>query len=122
MAKILIIGGGVAGLSAGIYARLSGHEAVICEKYFVAGGNLTGWQRGEYHIDNCIHWLTGTNKNSSLYSMWEDIGMLGEGVGIVQENSLISCERDGVRVSLPPSLSALRREMLSISSEDSKRK
>ena len=120
MAKILIIGGGIAGLSAGIYARLSGHEAVICEKHFVAGGNLTGWQRGEYHIDNCIHWLTGTNKNSSLYSMWEDIGMLGEGVGIVQENSLISCERDGVRVSLPPSLSALRREMLSISSEDSK--
>lgn len=120
MAKILIIGGGVAGLSAGIYARLSGHEAVICEKHFVAGGNLTGWQRGEYHIDNCIHWLTGTNKNSSLYSMWEDLGMLGEGVGIIQENSLISCERGGVRVSLPPSLSALRREMLSISSEDSR--
>ncbi len=118
MAKILIIGGGVAGLSAGIYARLAGHEVEVYEKHFVPGGNLTGWQRGEYHIDNCIHWLTGTNKSSSLYSMWEELGVLGDGIGIVQCNSLITCERDGVRVSLPPSLPELRREMLRVSPED----
>ena len=47
MAKIVIIGGGVSGLSAGIYAQLSGHEAVVCERQAMAGGNLTGWQRGE---------------------------------------------------------------------------
>lgn len=120
MAKIVIIGGGVAGLSAGIYARLAGHEAEVYEKHFLPGGNLTGWSRGEYHIDNCIHWLTGTNKSSSLYPMWEDLGILGDGIGIVQGKSLISCERGGVRVSLPPSLSGLRREMLRISPEDSR--
>ena len=76
MAKILIIGGGVSGLSAGIYAQLNGHSAVVCEKHAVAGGNLTGWQRGEYHIDNCIHWLTGTNPASKSYKMWEDLGVL----------------------------------------------
>jgi glycine/D-amino acid oxidase-like deaminating enzyme len=43
MSKILIIGGGVSGLSAGIYARLCGDEAIICEKHMIAGGNLTGW-------------------------------------------------------------------------------
>ncbi len=118
MAKILIIGGGVAGLSAGIYARMSGHEATVCEKHILPGGNLTGWSRGEYHIDNCIHWLTGTNENSSLYKMWCDLGMLGEGVGIIQGGSLFSCERDGVRVSLPPSLRWLYKEMITASPED----
>ena len=118
MAKIVIIGGGVAGLSAGIYARIAGYEAEIYEKHFVPGGNLTGWQRGEYHIDNCIHWLTGTNKSSSLYQMWIDLGILGDNIGIIQGNSLISCERGGVRVSLPPSLPELRREMLRVSPDD----
>ena len=55
MAKIIIVGGGVSGLSAGIYAQLNGHTAVICEKHTKAGGNLTGWQREGYKIDNCIH-------------------------------------------------------------------
>lgn len=120
MAKIIIVGGGVAGLSAGIYARLAGHEAIVYEKHIIPGGNLTGWSRGEYHIDNCIHWLTGTNQSSSLYKMWEELGVLGDGVRVIQGNSLISCERGGVRVSLPPSLAELRREMLSVSPEDSR--
>ena len=77
MAKILIIGGGVAGLSAGIYAQMNGHQATICERQKNTGGNLTGWQRGEYHIDNCIHWLTGTNPATDTYKIWKDLGALG---------------------------------------------
>ena len=77
MANILIIGGGVSGLSAGIYAQMHGHHAIVCEQHFIPGGNLTGWDRGGYHIDNCIHWLTGTNPSSPLYPMWEDLGALG---------------------------------------------
>ncbi len=118
MADVLIIGGGVAGLSAGIYARMAGHSATVCEKHIIPGGNLTGWNRGGYHIDNCIHWLTGTNENSSLYPLWCDLGVLGDGINIIQGNSLITCERGGVRVSLPPSLADLRRQMLEISPED----
>ena len=119
MAKIVIVGGGVAGLSAGIYARLGGLEAVVCESHAVAGGNLTGWDRGGYHIDNCIHWLTGTNPSCYLYKMWEELGVLG-GVRIYQGNSLFTCERDGKAVSLVPSLSGLRQQMLAVAPEDEK--
>ena len=119
MAKILIIGGGVAGLSAGIYAQLNGHQAVVCEKHSIPGGNLTGWQRGEYHIDNCIHWLTGTNPASRFYSMWNDLGALGD-VEVMQGESLYTCEADGVTLGLYTDLERIRREMLAISPEDKK--
>ena len=99
MAEILIIGGGVAGLSAGIYAQLNGHHATICERQKMTGGNLTGWQRGEYHIDNCIHWLTGTNPNTNLYKMWTDLGALGD-VKVYQPDLLYTYEEGGVRLSL----------------------
>ena len=119
MAKIIIVGGGVAGLSAGIYAQLAGHSATVYEKHFIPGGNLTGWQRGEYHIDNCIHWLTGTNPaSSSLYNMWVELGALGENVDIIQGDTLITCEREGESISLPCSLERLKDEMLRVSPED----
>ena len=117
MAKIVIVGGGVSGLSAGIYALLTGNRAVICEKHRVAGGNLTGWQRGDYTIDNCIHWLTGTNPATKTYKMWKELGVLGN-VEIMQGDSLYTCERGGRRLSLYKDLHKLKREMLSISPRD----
>jgi len=117
MAKILIIGGGVAGLSAGIYAQLSGHRAVVCEKHFAAGGNLTAWNRGGYHIDNCIHWLTGTNPATSTYHMWETLGALG-GVEVYQGKTLFTCEYEGQTLSLYNDLYKMRDRMLALSPED----
>ncbi|MBQ7387027.1 MAG: NAD(P)/FAD-dependent oxidoreductase [Clostridia bacterium] len=117
MAKILIIGGGVAGLSAGIYARLYGHDAVVCESHFVPGGNLTGWNRGDYHIDNCIHWLTGTNPVTRMYKMWKKLGALGE-VEVFQGDALYVLERDGEKIGLYCDIDRIERRMLEISPED----
>ena len=119
MAKILIIGGGVAGLSAGIYAGLNGHQAIVCEKHFIAGGNLTAWNRSGFHIDNCIHWLTGTNPASSTYPMWEELGALGE-IKVHQGETLFTCEHEGKRISLYRDLYRMKKEMLEISPEDKK--
>lgn len=119
MANVIIIGAGVAGLSAGIHALLSGHKASIYEKHFKAGGNLTGWDREGYHIDNCIHWLTGTNPVTKLYKMWEELGALGN-VPIYQPESLFTFEKDGKKLSLYYELERLKREMLEISPEDKK--
>ena len=117
MAKILIVGGGVAGLSAGIYAQFNGHQAVIYEQHRVPGGNLTGWQRGEYHIDNCIHWLTGTNPNTNAYKMWRELGVLGD-TEIMKLDSLYTCDYKGKRLSMHRDLNRIKEEMLLTSPDD----
>ena len=117
MAKILIIGGGVAGLTAGIYALLDGHDAVIYEKNKAVGGALCGWNRGEYHIDNCIHWLTGTNPHTAGYRMWETVGALGN-VPVYQGESLYTCAYEGERMSLYSDLERLEGDMLTRSPRD----
>lgn len=119
MSRIVIVGGGVAGLAAGIYARLKGNDVAVYEKHTVPGGNLTGWNRKGYHIDNCIHWLTGTNPSSNLHGMWKELGVL-DGVGIYQGESLFAYDGDGERVMLTPSLEGLRQQMYRVSKNDKK--
>lgn len=120
MKKIVIVGGGVSGLTAGIYARKKGYETLILEKHYVAGGQLTGWQRKGHHIDNCIHWLTGTNPNTADYKLWREIGML-ENDEIYQSESLFTYVKDGVSLSLYKDLNRLQKEMLALSPADEKR-
>lgn len=56
---VIIIGGGLAGMSAGCYALRSGYRTTIVEHNLALGGVCTAWQRGPYTVDGCIHWLTG---------------------------------------------------------------
>lgn len=120
MKNVVIIGGGVAGLSAGIFAEKCGYNAIICEKHDKLGGNLTGWQRGGYHIDNCIHWLTGTNKNTALYKTWVDVAMLG-GVGVYSPESLYTYKKGDKKLSLFRDINRLEKEMIFISPKDEKK-
>ena len=119
MANVVIIGGGVSGLSAGIYSLMRGHRVALCERHASAGGNLTGWDRGGCRIDNCIHWLTGTNPATDTFRTWTDIGMLG-GVEILQPETLYTCEYGGRSLSLKCDIEALERDMLAISPADEK--
>lgn len=119
MKKIVIIGGGIAGLSAGIFAQKYGFESEIFESHSIVGGECTGWNRDGFHIDNCIHWLTGTKKGTSLYKLWEDVGALGNGIEIIKPDVFYTSYVDGKSVSLYRDTEKTRKELLEISPEDS---
>ena len=72
--RIGIVGGGIAGLSAGCYARMNGYRARIFEMHSLPGGLCTAWQRNGYTIDGCIHWLVGSSPESRFYRLWEEVG------------------------------------------------
>ena len=69
---LLIVGGGVAGLSAGCYAQRSGFQTTIVEHNLALGGVCTAWHRGPYTIDGCIHWLTG----GPFTALYRELGIL----------------------------------------------
>ncbi|MDH7490664.1 MAG: NAD(P)/FAD-dependent oxidoreductase, partial [Anaerolineae bacterium] len=56
---VLIIGAGLAGLSAGIHAQRNGFRAHILEHHSQPGGVAAWWRRGDYLIDGGIHFLMG---------------------------------------------------------------
>jgi phytoene dehydrogenase-like protein len=72
--SIIIIGGGLTGLSAGCYGRMNGYKTTIFEMHDKAGGVATAWKRKGYTIDGAMNWLVGTNPKSNYYHFWEDLG------------------------------------------------
>jgi phytoene dehydrogenase-like protein len=71
--KMVIIGGGIAGLCAGVYARKKGFETEIIEMHSIAGGLATSWKRKGYTFENCVHWLVGSKKGGELNDMWREV-------------------------------------------------
>lgn len=117
MKKVLVIGGGVAGLSAGIYSLMNGYDVTVCERCAHAGGHLGGWQREGYKIDNCIHWFTGSNPQTETYRMWQNLGIL-DGADIYFPETLYTSEYGGERISLNIDENKTVADMIAASPED----
>ena len=71
--SIIIIGAGLAGLSAGCYGQMNGYRTRIFEMDTRPGGLCTSWKRKEYIIDGCIHWLEGS-RTGGLHRVYQELG------------------------------------------------
>ena len=80
--KVVIIGGGIAGLSAGIYSAMNGFETEIIEMHDVAGGQCTAWNRKGYRFDFCLHWLVGTSKGA-FNEIWKETNVINNETEII---------------------------------------
>ncbi len=95
--KILIIGAGIAGLSAGIHALQNGYEAEIYEKHNLPGGLCTAWERKGYTFDGCIHWLVGTKKGSQFNHFWQEVCDLNS-LPIIEHDRFMTVEGSSGKV------------------------
>lgn len=72
--RVLVIGAGIAGLSAASYLQRNGFDTEVFELHTQPGGLCTAWKRDGYTFDGCIHWLMGSGKSSNLHEIWKELG------------------------------------------------
>ena len=71
--KIVIIGGGIAGLCAAVYALRCGYQVEVLEMHDMAGGLAMSWRRGPYTFETCLHWLIGSNPHGEFHEQWREV-------------------------------------------------
>ena len=71
--KVVIIGGGIAGLSAAVYALRCGYAVELLESNSQAGGLAMSWKRGGYTFETCLHWLVGSRAGADLHERWREL-------------------------------------------------
>jgi phytoene dehydrogenase-like protein len=120
MAKsIVIIGAGIAGLSAGCYARMNGYSTTIVEMHNIPGGLCTAWKRNGYTFDACIHWLVGSKPgNDPMRQGWEELGAV-QGKEIINHEIFMSMDnKEGKRFNFYEDMDRLEKEMIKIAPGD----
>jgi phytoene dehydrogenase-like protein len=72
--RVIIVGAGISGLSAGCYARMNDYQTSIYEMHDIPGGLCTAWERKGYKFDISMHMLTGS-VSGPFHRMWEELGI-----------------------------------------------
>jgi phytoene dehydrogenase-like protein len=112
---LVVIGGGLAGLSAGCYALQNGYRVTILEHNLALGGVCTAWSRDPYVVDGCIHWLTG----GPFERVYEELEILPR-VSLRTLETWVTYRdaKDGVEIPITRDLDALVAALRAISPED----
>jgi phytoene dehydrogenase-like protein len=118
--KIIIIGGGMAGLCAGSYLQMNGYDVTIFEMNPTPGGVCTSWKRGDFTIDLCLHWLVGSGPASSFYDRWSELIDLDEIKFINHEEFFRVEDANGNYIRVFSNIDKLEEELLLKAPEDKK--
>lgn len=117
--SIVIVGAGMAGLSAGCYARLNGYKATILEMHSIPGGLCTAWKRKGYTFDISMHMLTGS-KSGPFNRMWQELGVM-DGLRFTFHNEMCRVEGREQSVSISTDRQQLEEQLLKLSPADADR-
>jgi phytoene dehydrogenase-like protein len=117
--SVIIIGTGIAGLSAGCYGQMNGYNTQIFEMDTRPGGVCTSWKRKGYTIDGCMHWLVGSGSASSFYGIWEELGIMKAHTFVDHEEYLSIEGSNGKSLTLYADLERLENHMKELAPEDS---
>jgi len=118
MKKIVIIGGGIAGLSAGCYAMMNGYDAQIFEMHTLPGGVCTAWKRNGYTIDGAVNWVMGTQPGSLYYRYWQEVGAVTNWKIYDHERFMVVENREGRALTFYCDADRLEQHLLEIAPED----
>ncbi|HCA19347.1 MAG TPA: NAD(P)/FAD-dependent oxidoreductase [Treponema sp.] len=121
--KVIIIGAGISGLTAGVYAQRSGFDVTIYEQHNIPGGLSTSWSRKGYFFEGGMHWLTGSSPKLALNRVWKEVGALKENNPIYTReilSSVVGGGKDGGDLHLYRNAEKMRDHFLENAPEDRK--
>lgn len=118
--KVVVIGGGIAGLSAGVYALRCGFDVTVLESHSIAGGNCTSWKRSGYLFEGGMHWLTGSNKGEPIYKLWRTVGALNDSVPIHYPEPFLEYDYKDKPIRFYRDVDITEKHLISLSPEDAK--
>ena len=119
MKKVVVIGAGISGLTAAIYAQRSGFDVTLCEQHSMAGGMCSSWKRKGYLFESALH-CTGSNPTTELYQLWKETGALSDAVKIKLPDIFQAVEWEGQIINLFRDIGKTVEQLIAISPDDAK--
>lgn len=117
--NVVIVGGGIAGLCAAVYAQKCGYQAQVLEMHDMAGGLATSWRRGPYTFETCLHWLVGSSPKSEMHAQWMEVCDIDRLTFVYPPEFTRRETEDGDSLSIHTDLDRLEMELTRRAPQDS---
>ena len=107
---VIVIGGGLAGLSSALKLSQCGKKVAVFEKHFMAGGYATNFKRKDkegnlYTFDVALHGIGGLLPDNAFYNHMNNINMIDK-VLFLRKNETGTIYENGVEIDVPDSFEA----------------
>ena len=119
MKKVIVIGGGLAGLTAASYLAKNNYDVTIYEKNNNLGGFVTYWTRKNQLIDGCIHWLLGTSPKGDVNKIYQEMHAF-DNDEVIQLESFYKVFYEGETLTFYNDIDKLEKELYRVSVNDDK--
>lgn len=117
--SLVIIGAGLAGLSAGCYARMNGFRTHIFEHHTSPGGVAASWRKNGFLFDGGIHFVMGHKPGNGSLRILDELGLnLKDKVVPMRTYGRYVDENKGRRVDITQDLEKFGRELKAVCGED----
>ncbi len=116
--RMVIVGGGIAGLCAAVFALKCGYEVEVLEMHDMAGGLATSWRRGEYTFETCLHWLVGSKPGADFHAQWQEVCDIDKLIFIDPEEFVRIETENGDTLTIFTSVNRLEAELLRRAPQD----
>lgn len=116
--NVVIVGGGIAGLCAGVYARGCGYDVQVLEQHTVPGGLATSWTRDGYTFETCLHWLVGSRPGADMHARWREVFDIDR-LAFVDAQEFVRLETEaGAWISIYADVDRLEAELMAKAPQD----
>jgi len=118
--SIIVIGAGIAGLSAGCYGRMNGYDVRVFEQDERPGGLCTSWERGGYTIHGNMAFLGGSGPGTAFHKIWQELGVIPKIRMIDYDYFAVFEGRNGQTFFAHTNIDRLEKHMKDLAPEDGK--
>ncbi len=112
-ADAVVIGAGLAGLSAAAYLAKAGRRVVVLEHHSVPGGYAHEFKRRGYRFDVALHALDGAGPGGWLHPILDDLGVL-DTVPLNRLDPLYALRVPDFEMAVPADLNEYRNQLVAM--------
>jgi phytoene dehydrogenase-like protein len=116
--KIVIVGGGIAGLCTAVYALKCGYKVEVLEMHDMAGGLATSWRRGRYTFETCLHWLLGSKPGGEMHAQWQEVADIEKLTFVNAEEFVRIDDESGDSLRILTNIDRFEKELLKRAPQD----
>ena len=115
----IVIGGGLAGLTAGATLTKFGKKVLLIEQHHKPGGCATTFKRGDFIIEVGLHEMCGFEKDGAILQLFDMLD-LNQGVELLQVPELYAVLSDQEKFVFPHTYAAASKALIDKYPEDEK--